>query len=683
MEKQQKPKGLLHLYLTWPFLVAIPIAILAIWFYVHNESKYGFICVVIAVICLLISLVFSVNAKRVFIHDIAQFISQYQTEQLAIMKQMESPLAFALRDGRIVWMNDAFTNYLNPSDVNNASIKLIAPDLKKQMFPSEEDDSLITPYAYDGREGEMTLHLIRLQGFPEIASYLGLSNEADKLLTITLNDLSDLHKALQEKDDRQIAAGLLYIDNYDELIEDIEEIRQSLVAALIEQEINQYIIEHNGLIKKTENDKYFFAVCKRDLKEMEEDKFKVLEIVKSIQTGINRKPTLSIGIGLNEHSYTQSSDFARTAISLALARGGDQAVIKDEDGTTYYGGKAEQASRNTRVKARVKAHDLCELLMQKDSIYIMGHLLPDADSLGSAIGIYRIAESLGRKAHIIIDHVTTNLQPLYQAFLESGDYPADLFVRSEKALEEANADTMLIVVDTNIPTRVECAKLLDIAKTIVVFDHHRQTTSTIQNPTLSYIEPYASSASEMITEIVQYTETNIKLTPLEANALYAGMVIDTNHFVNRTGVRTFEAASVLRRAGADVSYVRKKFRDDLESYKYRALIISSAQVYKNRFAIATFKGETADSPTIIGAQAANELLNIEGIQASFVLTRINQGIYISARSIDEVNVQIMMERMGGGGHINIAGAQLPHTNLDEAVTSLKELIDQMIEKGNL
>ena len=658
MEKQLKPKGLLQLYLIWPFLVAIPIAILAIWFYVHNELKYGFICVIIAVICLLLSLVFSVNAKRVFIHDITEFISQYQTEQLTIMKQMESPLAFALRDGRIVWMNDAFTNYLNPSDVKNASIKLIAPDLKKRMFPSEEDDSLITPYSYDGREGEMTLHLIRLQGFPEIASYLGLSNEADKLLTITLNDLSDLHKALQEKDDRQIAAGLLYIDNYDELIEDIEEIRQSLVAALIEQEINQYIIEHNGLIKKTENDKYFFAVCKRDLKEMEADKFKVLEIVKNIQTGINRKPTLSIGIGMNEHSYTQSSDFARTAISLALARGGDQAVIKDEEGTAYYGGKAEQASRNTRVKARVKAHDLCELLMQKDSIYIMGHQLPDADSLGSAVGIYRIAESMGRKAHIIIDHVTTNLQPLYQAFLESGDYPADLFVRSEKALEEANADTMLIVVDT-------------------------QTTSTIKNPTLSYIEPYASSASEMITEIVQYTETNIKLTPLEANALYAGMVIDTNHFVNRTGVRTFEAASVLRRAGADVSYVRKKFRDDLESYKYRALIISNAQVYKNRFAIATFKGETADSPTIIGAQAANELLNIEGIQASFVLTRINQGIYISARSIDEVNVQVMMERMGGGGHINIAGAQLPHTNLDEAVASLKELIDQMIEKGHL
>ncbi len=683
MEEHQKPKGFLRIYMAWPFLAAIPIICLAVGFYVQGNMSMGFVCVMFTALYLLITILCYINAAGVLRRDVAHFFGQYDTQQLAIMKQMETPMAFALKNGRIVWLNDAFRDYLTEADRKNPSLRSISPDLKKKAYPTEADDTLITPYSYNGREGEMTIKLNTLDGFPEVTSMLNIDNDGDQFMTVTLNDLSDLHRALKERDDRQIAAGLIYIDNYDELIEDIEEIRQSLVAALIEQEINQYVIEHNGLIKKTENDKYFFAVCKRDLKEMEEDKFKVLEIVKKIKTGINRTPTLSIGIGLDESSYTQSSDYARTAISLALARGGDQAVIKDEMNTTYYGAKGEQASRNTRVKARVKAHDLCELIMQKESIFIMGHKLPDADSLGAAIGIYKVAEALSRKAHIVIDHVSTNLQPLYQAFCESNDYPDDLFIRNERALELVREESMVIVVDTNIPHRVECEKLLERARTIVVFDHHRQGASTIHNPDLSYIEPYASSAAEMITEIIQYADADIKLTPLEANALYAGMVIDTNNFQNRTGVRTFEAAAVLRRSGADITYVRKKFRDDLASYQAKALIISNAKVFRNRFAIATFEGDKADSPTILGAQAANELLSIEGIQASFVLTLYHGNIYVSARSIDEVNVQVIMEKMGGGGHINIAGAQFNHANLDEAVAALENLLDEMIEKGTI
>ena len=683
MEEHQTPKGFLRIYMAWPFLAAIPLICLTIWFYANGYMTMGFVSVMFTALYLLINVLCYINASGVFHRDVAHFFEQYDTEQLTIMKQMETPMAFALPNGAIVWMNDAFRAYLAEGDLKKPSLRTIAPDLKKKSYPNESDDTLITPYSYNGCEGEMTLRLNTMDGFPEVSSMLKVDNAGNRFMTVTLNDLSDLHRALKERDDRQIAAGLLYIDNYDELIEDIEEIRQSLVAALIEQEINQYIIEHNGLIKKTENDKFFFAVCKRDLKEMEADKFKVLDIVKNIRTGINRTATLSIGIGLDESSYTQSSDFARTAISLALARGGDQAVIKDEENTIYYGAKGEQASRNTRVKARVKAHDLCELIMQKDSIYIMGHKLPDADSLGAAIGIYKIARTLGRRAHIIIDHVSTNLQPLYQAFCESDDYPDDLFVRPEKALDEAREESMAIVVDTNIPSRVECEKLLDIAKTIVVFDHHRQTVSTISNTALSYIEPYASSASEMITEMIQYADTEVKISALEANALYAGIVIDTNHFLNRTGVRTFEAASVLRRAGADITYVRKKFRDDIDSYKAKALVIRNSEVYRNRFAISAFDGETADSPTILGAQAANELLNIEGIQASFVLTKYHGSIYVSARSIDEVNVQVIMEKMGGGGHINIAGTQFTHDNLDEALATLKSVLDQMIEKGSI
>ena len=683
MEDQQKPKGFLRIYTTWPFLTAVPVIGLAVWFYVHGYMAAGFICVIVSVLCLGITLFFYVTSQRVYYREVKKFFSECETQQLHVLKEIETPLAVALRNGDIVWMNDAYSDYLKPEDRIKPSIRNILPELNRKKYPSEAGDYLTLPYLYNGLEGDLTMRAGSMEGMPETSTFMNAEDFAKNYLSVTLNDLSALHKALRQRDDRQLSAGLIYIDNYDELIDGIEEIRQSMVMALIEQEINQYVIEHFGLVKKTENDKFFFAVCKRDLKAMESDKFKILDIVKKIDTGIGRSATLSIGIGLASSSYTQSSDYARSAISLALARGGDQAVIKDDDGTAYYGGKGEQASKNTRVKARVKAHDLCELIMQKDSIYIMGHKLPDADSLGSAIGIYKIADSLERKAHIIIDHVSSNLRPLYQTFCDSPDYPDDLFVSPTQAVEKAREDSLVIVVDTNIPRRVECEELLEISNSIVVFDHHRQNVSPIQNPMLSYIEPYASSTSEMVTEVIQYADSNIKLSALDANALYAGIVIDTNHFLNRTGVRTFEAASVLRRAGADVTYVRKKFRDDIESYKEKALIVSRAQVYKDRFAIATYDGDTNASPTILGAQAANELLGIEGIQASFVFTRYNNGIYISARSIDEVNVQIIMEKMGGGGHINIAGAQFNHTNIKEAVATLKTILDEMIEKGNL
>lgn len=683
MEEQFKPKGLLRFYLTWPFLTAIPIACLAVWFYMHRHIRTGTVCVITAVLCIAIALLFYVNARQVFFAEIKRFFSQYETQQLSVMRQTDMPLALALLNGDIVWMNDAFRSYLDPSDLKKPNIRSIAPELNRKQYPTSENETITKSYSYNGKEGDMTLRVNFIDGFPRTSAIMGIGDSVSEFLSVTLNDLSDLHRTLREKDDRQIAAGLLYIDNYDELIDNIEEFRQSMITALIEQEINHYVIEHNGLLKKTENDKYFFAVCKRDLADMKADKFEILETAKKIETGIGRRATISIGIGLANSSYTESSDFARSAISLALARGGDQVVIKDDEGTTYFGGKAEQSSKTTRVKARVKAHDLCELLMQKNSIFIMGHTLPDADSLGSAIGIWKIAHSLEREAHIIIGRISANLRPLYQAFCDSPDYPDNLFISPSQALDMARSDSMVIVVDTNIPARVESEKLLSVAGTIVVFDHHRQNVSPIENPTLSYIEPYASSASEMITEVIQYTDTPLKLTPLEANALYAGIVIDTNHFVNRTGVRTFEAASYLRRAGADVTYVRKKFRDDIESYKEKALIVSRAQVYRDRFAIATYDGEVGNSPTILGAQAANELLGIDGIQASFVLTRYSGGIYVSARSIDEVNVQIIMEKLGGGGHINIAGAQFDHDNMKEAVNTLKSVLDRMITDDNL
>ena len=317
--------------------------------------------------------------------------------------------------------------------------------------------------------------------------------------------------------------------------------------------------------------------------------------------------------------------------------------------------------KSTRVKARVKAQALKEILNARDTVFIMGHRLGDPDSFGAALGIYRIALTLGRKAYIVINERTATLRQVLSLFEKNENYSKEMIIDSVHALEYVTDNSALVVVDVNKPSLTECPELLKNCKSIVVLDHHRQGTEVIENATLSYVEPYASSACEMVSEILQYTGENVKVRPEEADAIYGGIVVDTNNFTNRTGVRTFEAAAFLRRCGADVTRVRKLFRDDVASYRAKADAVSHAQIY----------AEEAESPTVVGAQAANDLLDIKGVRASFVMTRYQGKIFVSARSIDEVNVQLIMERMGGGGHLNIAGCQLENMTIEQAIEMLK------------
>ena len=420
---------------------------------------------------------------------------------------------------------------------------------------------------------------------------------------------------------------------------------------------------------------------KSGYKKIKEDKFSLLEEVKQVNIGNARSATLSIGLGLNTATYALSYQYARVAIDLALARGGDQAVIKDCNGITYFGGKKEQTAKNTRVKARVKAEALREFIVTKDQVIVMGHKIADPDSFGACMGIYRAAVSLEKKAHIVINEVTGSVRPLYDEIAESPAYEDDIFLTSDQALDYVNDNTMIIVVDTNKPQMTECPELLRRSRMIAVLDHHRQGSMIIDNAVLSYIEPYSSSACEMVAEVLQYIVDDIKIPSVEADCLYAGIMIDTNNFTTRAGVRTFEAAAFLRRSGADVTRVRKLLRDDLKSYQARAEAVRTAQIYRECYAIARCPSENLDSPTVIGAQAANELLNIAGVKASFVLTQYNNEVYISARAIDEVNVQVMMEKMGGGGHMNIAGAQVK-ASPDEVERMLKDIIDQEYQEEN-
>ena len=675
-------KGQLKLYMQWPAFMTILLIAMNIWIY-RLDKRAGVLMLFFVLIYIAIVGIMYVYSKSLVMKDLVDFAAQYGIIQNTLLKKLAVPYALLLEDGRLMWMNDQFREILGSKLKGEAVLSRYIPELNRSILPREEDQIVEMEVYYHDKEYRAELRKVSVEGFSDSERLLDMPEEKEYFIAVYLSDVTELNTALRQNEEQRLVAGLIYIDNYDEMIDSVEEVRQSLLVALIDRKINQYIARLDGIVKKMETDKYFIVMKKSCFKELEADRFSLLEDVKAINIGNSIPATLSIGLGLSKNAYVQSYTYARAAIDLALARGGDQAVIKDCNGITYYGGKREQTSKNTRVKARVKAEALREFITVNDTILVMGHKMTDMDSFGAAIGIYRAAAALEKKAHIVINDVSATIRPLYEEFVEHPSYPDDMFVTSGEAKEMTGDSSMVIVVDTNRPGMTECPELLNMTRTIVVFDHHRQGSDNIDNALLSYIEPYASSSCEMVSEVLQYITDDVKIPAVEANSLYAGIVIDTNNFMNKTGVRTFEAAAFLRRCGADIPFVRKMLRDDMKSYQAKAGIISSAEVYRDIFAIARGEDLHIESPTIIGAQAANELLDIDGIKATFVLTAYNGRIYVSARSIDEVNVQVIMEKLGGGGHMNASGAQFDHTNMNEAVTSLKRVIDEMIEKGDL
>lgn len=682
MKKKNKMrlKGQLRMYMNWPLIMTILLAAMNIWLYMIDK-KAGFIMSVFILIYLGIAGGLYFYNRSLILADLIQFSVQYKGIEHTLLKELAVPYAIALEDGRILWKNDAFSALMAGQRKEKYLSKMI-PELHSGMFPRDDIDRAELEITYNDRNYQVQLRRVSLEGFSQKEELLQIPAEEEFFVAVSMQDVTELNAYIRENEDQRMIAGLIYIDNYDEVMESVEEVRQSLLVALIDRKINKYIGDVDGIVKKMEKDKYFIVLRKESYKKIAEDKFSLLEEVKQVNIGNARSATLSIGLGLNTATYALSYQYARVAIDLALARGGDQAVIKDSTGISYFGGKKEQAAKNTRVKARVKAEALREFIITKDQVMIMGHKIADPDSFGACMGLYRAAVSLEKKAHIVINTVTESVNPLYEEITESPAYEDDIFLTSDEALDYITDNTMVIVVDTNKPQMTECPELLKRSRMTAVLDHHRQSSNVIENAVLSYVEPYSSSTCEMVAEVLQYIADDIRIPSVEADCLYAGIMIDTRNFMNRTGVRTFEAAAFLRRCGADITRVRKMFRDDVESYRAKAEAVRKAEVYRKEYAIAECPGDI-DSPTVLAAQAANELLDISGIKASFVLTVYEDKIYLSARSIDEINVQIIAEKLGGGGHINSAGAQFDHTNMQEAISVLKETIDEMIKEGDI
>ncbi len=621
--------------------------------------------------------------KPVIMNELISFATEYGQVQRRLLRELDLPYALLDDNGKVIWTNAAFENIIHQPKGYKKSITSLFPTITRDRLPDDSGvDEAQYEMEYEGNEYVVKLRKISLKDMMEDSDMIDGEGYQGYLTAMYLYDETALHIALREVDDQSLAVGMIYLDNYDEALDGVEEVRRSLLIALIDRKVNKYISAFDGICKKLDKDKYLVIMRKRVVAQLQESRFELLEDVKTVNIGNEMAVTISIGVGLDGLTYAQNYEFSRNAIDLALGRGGDQAVIKTPESITYYGGKSQQVEKNTRVKARVKAQALREIITSKDQVLVMGHRMPDADSFGAAVGIYRIALTLGRKAHIVLNEVIPAIQPTVELFGSSQEY-SDMIIGNQQAIETAGSNTVLVVVDVNKPSITECPSLLKFCKSVVVLDHHRQGSETIENATLSYVEPYASSTCEMVSEILQYIYDNIRIRPEEADCMYSGIMIDTNNFMIKTGVRTFEAAAFLRRSGADVTRVRKLFREDAQGYKAKADAVSQAEIYKQFFAISVCTADDLPSPTIIGAQAANELLNIRGIKASFVLTDYQGQIYISARSIDEVNVQLIMERMGGGGHLNTAACQMEGVGIIEAIGALKRTVDSMLENGEI
>ncbi|MFR9162727.1 MAG: DHH family phosphoesterase [Lachnospiraceae bacterium] len=679
MKENKKVRNVLQKYMQWPVVLSA-LVLCANGAVGLVSGKAGMVMAVFTVLYAFCAGVLFWYGKKRILTGLVGFAADFDQSQKNLMASMELPYGIADEAGRLLWTNRAFSAVIGDEKSARRSLTVLFPEITEEGL-EKMDHALEVQCAYGGAIYRASIKRVTIQSDSGLLSAAPGQKTEQQVLAVYLYDETEIHEYMQAITDQKMVAGLIYLDNYDEALESVEEVRRSLLVALIDRKVSKYISGVNGIVKKMEKDKYFFAIEQKYMPSLEAERFSLLEDVKTVNIGNEMAVTLSIGIGINGDTYIRNYEYARTAIDMALGRGGDQAVVKNGEKIQYYGGKSQQLEKTTRVKARVKAHALRELLETKDRLLIMGHKIGDIDSFGSAIGVYRIAAALGKKAHIVINEVTSSVRPMMDRFINNSDYPQDLFLMGDDAAELADPSTALVVVDVNRPSYTEEPRLLNLVKTIVVIDHHRQSSEIISNATLSYVEPYASSACELVAEILQYVTDSIRIKSLEADAMYAGIVIDTNNFTNQAGVRTFEAAAFLRRNGADVTRVRKLFRDKMEDYKARAEAVRQAEVFEGAFAISVCPAENVESPTVVGAQAANELLDIIGIKASVVLTPYNGKIYVSARSIDEINVQVMMEKLGGGGHRTIAGAQLPGATVEEAKEKIKDVILAMKQKG--
>lgn len=641
------------------------IAVLILILIIYGHVAIGIVAISLYGLLVVYNIKNTKHRKSEWKKFIEDFSSKLDNATRTTLVKLPFPLTIVGAEGEILWYNQNFLTILKGEDILGKNVRGMIKEFNLKQ-------------ALDGKENVFRYAKLRGRYYDIYTNVIdNTDNSKDKIVILYFYDVTDVFQIMEDIDINKETVMLMEVDNFYDVIKTIEEDKKPLIIAEIERTINSYAQSLSAMIRKYDENKYILSVQNKYIEKEMEKKFEILDNIREINMGNKLAVTLSIGVGRGGDTPMQNEKYAVSAKELALGRGGDQAIVKNGEKLSFYGGKTKEVEKRTKVRARVIAHALVDLINESSKIFIMGHTNPDIDCLGSAVGLYRVVKLLQRECFIILDPINNSIKPILEKIKDEEDYEG-AFISGRECIENVDDNSLLILVDVHSRGYVQNINVVDSFKRVVIIDHHRKSTDFIEGALLSYIETYASSTSELVTEMLQYMVEKPDVKVIEAEALLAGIFVDTKNFCFKTGVRTFEAASFLRRLGADTIDVKKFFADDLDTYLKRAEIIKSARVFNN-IAIAICPEEIEDS--VLAAQAADELLNITGIQASFVFVKIKDEILVSGRSLGDINVQLILESLGGGGHMTMAGTKFKSITIEEALEKLEDAIGKYFREG--
>lgn len=591
--------------------------------------------------------------------------SFHQTLWKQVVNELNVGVALVTGNERIIWENKVFSERFQKSGKRISHIN--------ELVPQKILESL--------SEGPKEIELMNSRFFVKKTMLQTNGKKPGRILqAYYFEDVTEKFNLKLTAKEKETVVCYFYVDNFDEIMVACAEENRPELLAKIDKTITKWVHNFNGLVKKYDNDKYLVIMYLKDFRRAEETKFGVLDAIREIKVGQVMTPTLSIGAAYGESSLTQSGKIAQNALELCLGRGGDQAVVKAEGRTYFYGGKTEEMEKYSRVRVRVISHALRDLIEESDMVMVLGHLFLDMDALGAGVGLVSAIKSMNKPGYIILTPEQSPSVDSLLEFLFTDEEMQKNFIGETEALNKITKKTLVVVVDTHRPSLLMSQKVIEKAERVVVIDHHRRGEEFIDKALLVYLEPYASSTSEIVTEMIQYMGDDIKITPMAATAMLAGIAVDTRNFAFKTGARTFEAASYLKRAGADPTMVYKLFQEDAQAVYERAKVLKRAKEIADHVVISYYD-EEPQNPTLAAAQAANSLIGLKGVSASFVLAPMGERITVSARSLGEINVQRILEELGGGGHMTVAGAQLSGMTMDEALERVRQAVLDYMKEG--
>lgn len=649
----------------------IIIAILFIVLFIYNAK---FIIPGIIIYLLIIAYTYWIDTRRTaeISNHVQELLITMDSTAKKTLINSPLPLIIAETDGNIIWRSSKFV-----SEFANIDIRNYIDDLIKEIKQDIENNKNNT----NDISKEIEIGNLNYKVLGEYVKSKNNNKKQTNKYMIILYFIDETEKIKTENKyiEGTQCVGIVTVDNYEEIIQRIPNEERPQIIVQIEKTLYNWASELNGLMIKTETNSFILMFEYKYLSKIRENKFEILDTIKEIDIEGRLQLTLSISISFEGNSNYEKYESALAGMDIVLGRGGDQAVIKEDGKYIFYGGKAQEMEKRTKIKARMFAKALEELIQNSSNVLIMGHKNGDMDSIGSALGIYRLAKSLEKEAYIINNTYGLSLKSFLDELQKDDEQYVENIIDKTKALSKVDKDSVIIIVDTHKNDYIEVPELLEETDNIVIIDHHRRSTNYIKNALLSFQEVYASSSAELVTEILQYTEKDVKLRNIEIEALYAGIMMDTKNFTFKTGVRTFEAAAYLRKGGIDIIKVKKWFESDFSTYSIISDIVKKSEIIRDTIAISIFDEE--NDTNVMCAKAADELLTISNITTSFVLGKLGDKISISGRSIGDINVQLILEKLGGGGHITLAGAQLENLTLEEAKEELISKIDEYFEEN--